>query len=356
MMSISRLMRHVAFLLLAVLVCVSLPQQAIAQAGASTNAGSAESLTNQDVQDINPLEILGRAGEALGIGQNRAGGGEAVVGGSIGESRSGGGSGGERAGGLAGPINILVVLTIITLVPSVMLMCTCFVRIVIVLGLLKQALGTQTLPPPQVIVGLAMFMTILVMSPTIDRINREAIAPYRAGQITSYDELWVKGKQPLREFMLDQIEATGNWSSLYMILNYRGIDTSRPELLTSSDVDMVTLVPAFMLSELKTGFLIGFKVYLPFLVIDIVISSLLISMGMMMLPPVLISLPFKLLLFVLVDGWMLIVGSLMQSFVTRPSAVAPAAQSMLPGLPEWATVLHSCGPPPSLTPFMYVLT
>jgi flagellar biosynthetic protein FliP len=227
--------------------------------------------------------------------------------------------------GLSSSINILVVMTVISLVPSIMLMCTCFVRIMIVLGLVRQALGTQTLPPPQVIVGLSLFMTLLVMAPTMDRINKEAIVPYRAGQITDYDTLWNKAKQPLRDFMFDQINATGNTSSVYMVLNYRGIDTSEPDKLSEDDVDMVSLIPAFMLSELKTGFLLGFKVYLPFLVIDIVISSLLISMGMMMLPPVLISLPFKLLLFVLVDGWTLVVGSLMQSFVTHP--IAPAAHA-----------------------------
>jgi flagellar biosynthetic protein FliP len=134
----------------------------------------------------------------------------------------------------------------------------------------------------------------------------------------------------MRDFMFDQIEATGNWSSVYMMLNYRGIDTSEPEKLSTDDVDMISLIPAFMLSELKTAFLIGFKVYLPFLVIDMVIASLLISMGMMMLPPVLISTPFKLLLFVLVDGWTLVVGSLMTSFVTHPVRAAALLEGITP--------------------------
>jgi flagellar biosynthetic protein FliP len=263
--------------------------------------------------DSNPLTILSRAGEAVGTrGDNAA------------SSKSG--------GGLSGPINIMVVLTVISLAPSIMLMCTCFVRIMIVLGLVKQALGTQTLPPPQVIVGLSLFMTLLVMAPTMDRIHKEAVLPYRTGEIRDYDTLWARGKQPLRDFMFDQIEATGNWSSVYMVLNYRGIDTSEPAKMSTADVDMISLVPAFMLSELKTGFLLGFKVYLPFLVIDIVISSLLISMGMMMLPPVLISLPFKLLLFVLVDGWTLVVGSLMRSFVTHPDVHANVTTAMGEGM------------------------
>ncbi|HPO92622.1 MAG TPA: flagellar type III secretion system pore protein FliP, partial [Phycisphaerales bacterium] len=225
-------------------------------------------------------------------------------------------------GGLSGPINVLVLLTVITLVPSIMLMTTCFVRIVVVLGLVKQAMGTQTLPPPQVILGLSLFMTLVVMSPTLDRLHKEAIVPYNNGEVRDYGVLWERARRPIRDFMFDQIEATGNWSSVYMMLNYRGIDTSEPDKLTTDDVDMVSLIPAFMLSELKTAFLIGFKVYLPFLVIDMVIASLLISMGMMMLPPVLISMPFKLLLFVLVDGWTLIVGSLMTSFTTHPTATA----------------------------------
>lgn len=283
-----------------------------------------ESADSADFSSTNPLSILGRVGDTL----------TAVRGGN-----SGGSGGEEGPGGLSTSINILVVLTVVSLAPSIMLMCTCFTRILIVLGLLKQALGTQSLPPPQVTVGLAMFMTLLVMAPTLDRLNTEAIQPYHTGAIRDYDTLWAKARQPLRDFMFDQIEATGNWSSVYMVLNYRGIDTSEPAKLSTSDVDMISLIPAFMLSELKTAFLIGFKVYLPFLVIDMVISSLLISMGMMMLPPVLISLPFKLLLFVLVDGWTLVVGSLMQSFVTHPVRVPPA-----PSAPS-ATTSHLLADP-----------
>jgi flagellar biosynthetic protein FliP len=248
---------------------------------------------------INPLEVLNAAGAALPGAESSASA--------------------PAKGGLSTAINILIVLTVITLAPSIMLMTTCFMRILIVLGLLRQAMGTQSVPPPQVITALALFMTLLVMAPTLDRINSEAIAPYRAGQITDYDELWNKAKQPLRDFMFDQIEATGNWSSLYMVLEYRGIDTSEPEKLTRADVDMVSLIPAYMLSELKTAFLMGFRIYLPFLVIDMVISTMLIAMSMMMLPPVLISLPFKLLLFVLVDGWTLLIGGLMNSFVQAGS-------------------------------------
>ena len=235
-------------------------------------------------------------------------------------------------GGLSAALNVMILLSVITLVPSIILMSTSFVRILIVLGLLRQAMGTQSLPPPQVITGLALFMTLLVMAPTFDRVYTEALDPYQRGEIRDYDTLWDNAKQPLRDFMFDQIEATGNWSSLFMILNYRGVDTSDPGSLTRSDVDMVTLVPAYMLSELKTAFLMGFRVYLPFLVIDMVIASMLISMSMMMLPPVLISLPFKLLLFVLVDGWQLVVGGLLMSFARE--GVSPRLSS------ETAMLLH----------------
>jgi flagellar biosynthetic protein FliP len=224
-------------------------------------------------------------------------------------------------GGLSGALNILLLLTILTLAPAMLVLCTCFTRIVIVLSLLRQALGTQNLPPSQVIVGLSLFITFVVMAPTAQRVYEDGIRPYAQGEITDYDIAWQRARQPVRDFMFNQIEATGNWSGVYMILNYRGVDTSEPERITYADVDMLTLVPAFILSELKTAFLMGFKVYLPFLVIDLVISSLLISMGMLMLPPVLISLPFKLLLFVLVDGWQLVVGGLMLS-VHQPDVLA----------------------------------
>ncbi|HYE62867.1 MAG TPA: flagellar type III secretion system pore protein FliP [Phycisphaerales bacterium] len=263
-------------------------------------AGPLLSLPTTTATDaLNPLQMIDSAARVLPGGNTSS-------------------SDGEKPG-LSTALNILVVLTVVALAPSIMLMCTCFVRILIVLGLLRQAMGTQSVPPPQVTTALALFMTLLVMAPTLDRINAEAIVPYRQGEIKDYDELWNKAKQPLRDFMFNQIEATGNWSSLYMILEYRGVDTSEPEKLSRADVDMISLVPAYMLSELKTAFLMGFRIYLPFLVIDMVISTMLIAMSMMMLPPVLISLPFKLLLFVLVDGWTLVVGGLMHSFAQTGS-------------------------------------
>jgi flagellar biosynthetic protein FliP len=265
--------------------------------------------TPADSLNLNPVQIMGSAAEMLP--QN-------------------GGTGGERPRGLSTVMNIMILLTVITLAPSIILMTTCFVRILVVLSLIRQAIGTPSLPPPQVMTALALFMTLLVMAPTADRMYKEAVVPYQQGQITDYDTLWDKAKAPIRDFMFDQIEATGNWSGLYMILNYRGVDTSHPETLKRADVDMIALVPAYMLSELKTSFLMGFRVYLPFLVIDMVISTMLISMSMMMLPPVMVSLPFKLLLFVLVDGWQLVVGSLISSFVQPGSPAHAAATFLLP--------------------------
>jgi flagellar biosynthetic protein FliP len=243
----------------------------------------------------NPFSILQQAGEAI----PRSG--------SVDED-------GNTNSGLSASLSIVLLLTVLSLAPAILVMCTSFTRIIVVLSLLRQALGTQSLPPSQVIVGLSLFMTFLIMAPTIERVNAEALQPLNAGQIDQV-EAWSRARQPLRDFMFDQIEYTDNWDDVYMILNYRGVDTSEPQNLDADrDVDMLTVVPAFMLSELKTAFLIGFRLYLPFLVIDMVIASVLISMGMMMLPPILISLPFKLLLFVLVDGWQLVAGNLLNSF------------------------------------------
>jgi len=268
------------------------------------------------VTEINPLNVLNDAGNLINGASN--------AGGSI------NGSGSTSNGGISVALNIMMLLTVISLVPSIMLMTTSFVRIMVVLALLRQALGTQSLPPAQVITGLALFMTALVMKPTIDRVWDEAVVPYQNGEISDVDVLWERASTPMRDFMFDQIEATDNWSSLYMVLNYQGVDTSEPETIKRSDVSTMSLVPAYMLSELKVSFLMGFRVYLPFLVIDMVIASLLISMSMMMLPPVLISLPFKLMLFVMVDGWSLIVGSLLESFVQEGDSVrASAATAMV---------------------------
>jgi flagellar biosynthetic protein FliP len=212
---------------------------------------------------------------------------------------------------LSSALQLIILLTVLSLAPAILIMMTSFTRIVIVMSLLRQALGTQQLPPNQILVGLSLFMTFLVMRPTWEKVNNQALQPYLSGRIEQKAALEL-AQQPLREFMIKQIEKGENYEDVYMFAKAAG----QPEPKTWGEVGTLTLIPAFVLSELKTAFILGFKIYLPFLIIDMVISAVLISMGMMMLPPVLISLPFKLLLFVLVNGWHLITGSLMGSFVT----------------------------------------
>jgi flagellar biosynthetic protein FliP len=207
-------------------------------------------------------------------------------------------------------MQIVILLTVLSLAPAILIMMTSFTRIIIVLGLLRQALGTQQLPPNQVLMGLALFMTFIVMGPTFQRVNDEAIQPYMKG-IQDQKQAIQSAVVPLRMFMVNQIRRSDNDQDVLLFTEVAHL----PRPHKWEDVGTMTIIPAFMLSELKTAFYLGFKVYLPFLIIDMVISSVLISMGMMMLPPALISLPFKLLLFVLVDGWHLITGSLMLSFV-----------------------------------------
>jgi flagellar biosynthetic protein FliP len=213
--------------------------------------------------------------------------------------------------GLSSTIQVMLLLTVLSLAPAILLMTTCFVRIVVVLGLLRQAIGTQQLPPSQVITAMALFLTLLIMTPVWKQVYDEAIIPYTENQI-SVEEAWSRGVQPIRRFMSMQITRTDNSDDVWLFMNYLPSGQSMPK--TYEEVPLQVLLPAFMLSELKTAFLIGFQVYLPFLILDMVVASVMVSMGMLMLPPVLISLPFKLLLFVLVDGWHLVVGMLMESF------------------------------------------
>lgn len=212
-------------------------------------------------------------------------------------------------------MQIIILLTVLSLAPSILIMMTSFTRIIIVLSLLRQAMGTQQLPPNQIVIGLALFMTFLVMGPTWQRVNDEALQPYLNGEMSQQEAL-ARAQVPVRDFMIAQIVESGNEEDVLLFADRLKASETDPDPQTFDDIGTMTLIPGFVLSELKTAFLLGFKVYLPFLIIDMVISSILISMGMMMLPPVLISLPFKLLLFVLVDGWRLITGSLMGSFVT----------------------------------------
>ena len=208
---------------------------------------------------------------------------------------------------LESTLQILIMLTILSLAPSILIMVTSFTRIVVVFHFLRTALGTQTTPPNQVIVGLALFITIAIMSPVFTEVNTKAIKPYTAGKIKQ-EQAIEKGLSPLREFMLKQTREKD--LKLFMDLNKKSAD----DIKDYDDIPITIVIPAFIISELRAAFIIGFLIYLPFIVIDMVVSSVLMSMGMMMLPPTTISLPFKLLLFVLADGWNLVIGQLVNSF------------------------------------------
>ncbi len=209
-------------------------------------------------------------------------------------------------GNFSATLRMLLVLTIITLSPSILIMLTSFTRCVIVLHFVRAAIGTNTAPPNQILIGLALFLTLFIMSPVITTIKTEAIDPFDAGEITQ-DEAIEAAIEPVREFMYSQTQT----KDLDLFCDISGITYEEDDY---DSVPFTIVVPAFILSELRTAFIIGFLIYIPFIVIDMVVASVLMSMGMMMLPPTTISLPFKILLFVLVDGWNLVIGSLVKTF------------------------------------------
>ncbi len=216
---------------------------------------------------------------------------------------------GQGAGGASYsvPVQTLLFFTALSFIPALLLLMTGFTRIVIVLSLVRQALGTQAAPPNQVIIGMSLFLTFFVMSPTLDRVYEQAYAPFSANQI-AFDEALKRGEVPMREFMLKQTRQ----SDVQLFAKLAKL----PADVKSENVPLRVLVPAFVTSELKSAFQIGFMIFIPFLIIDMIVASVLMSLGMMMLSPVLVALPFKLMLFVLADGWNLLLGSLAASFVT----------------------------------------
>ncbi len=202
-------------------------------------------------------------------------------------------------------LQILVVLTILSVAPAILLMTTGFTRIVIVLSFMRQAMGTQSAPSNQIVVGLALFLTFFIMAPVFNQINDQALQPYLDKKI-SQEQALEEAVQPMRQFMFSQVAE----KDLQLL-----VDISKsPQPDNQADISLMTLIPAFMLSELKRAFQMGFLLFVPFLMVDMIVASILMSMGMMMLPPIIVSLPFKILLFVLVDGWSLVIGSLVQSF------------------------------------------
>jgi flagellar biosynthetic protein FliP len=215
------------------------------------------------------------------------------------------GDGSNDPGKVAVVMQLLLLLTVLSLAPAVLMMLTSFTRIVVVLSILRHALGTQQMPANQIIIGLALFLTFFIMTPVWQKVNSDAIQPYMNEEIST-QQAFDKATEPIRDFMLKQTRD----KDLGLFIKISG--GKKPD--KPADVSLTALIPAFVISELNTAFQIGFLIYIPFLVIDMVVASILLSMGMMMLPPIMISLPFKLLLFVLVDGWFLIIGSLVQSF------------------------------------------
>jgi len=211
----------------------------------------------------------------------------------------------KEGGDAAVSLQIIFLLTILSLAPSILIMMTSFTRIVVVLSFLRTAIGTQQMPPNQLIIGLSLFLTFFVMAPVWDRVNDDAIQPLVEDQIP-YTEALDKGMEPIREFMLKQTRQKD------MALFVRMAQIKQPR--NHKEIPNSVLIPSFIISELRTAFQIGFILFIPFLVIDLVVSSILLSMGMMMLPPIMVSLPFKILLFVLVDGWNLLIQSLVKSF------------------------------------------
>lgn len=211
----------------------------------------------------------------------------------------------SQSGQVATGLQIVALLTVLSLAPAILVMMTSFTRIVVVLGFVRRALSTNEVPPTQVLIGLSLFLTFFVMAPTWNQLYKDSLRPYFDNRIT-VQEAFKKAETPVREFLFKNTRK----NDLALFVRLAGVQRPR----TMADVPTYVLIPSFMVSELQTAFLIGFIIYIPFLIIDMVVSSVLLSMGMMMLPPVIVSLPFKIILFVLVDGWNLIIGSLVRSF------------------------------------------
>lgn len=216
---------------------------------------------------------------------------------------------------VSGTFKTILLLAVISLAPAIAMMTTSFVRIVIVLGILRQALGAQQIPSTQIVTALALFMSFLIMSPVWNEVKTEAIDPYTSGETEmTLTEAWEKGSRPIKRFMSRQIDAAGNVDDIWLFYKHLPESSRQQRPETFDDIPIQVLLPAFMISELKIAFLIGFQVLMPFLIIDLVVTSVTTSLGMIMLPPTMVSLPLKLIMFVLVDGWNLIVGMLMESF------------------------------------------
>ena len=275
-----------AALMITVVLALSCPSEAY--------AAPAE---QQDAEEINSLNVTSTPGEGEKATSDNNNGIHIIY--------------NNDEGNMSGSIKIFLMLTIITLAPSILIMLTSYTRIIIVLHFLRSALGTQTAPPNQVLIGLALFLTFFIMQPVFTQVNDNSIKPLDAGEITQ-EEAFEAGMEPIREFMFGQTQRKD--INMFCEIAQISYDPSADLDEIKADVPNSVLIPSFIISELRTAFIIGFLIYIPFIVIDMVVASVLMSMGMMMLPPTTISLPFKILLFILADGWNLVIKNLVQTF------------------------------------------
>ncbi len=306
--ALSTIVRNLVPLLISLLTCV-----------AAVRTTTAQDRTNESIERAQQMRANNPAAQAFDGGELPAGTEDTRPGAGgldrLADQLSGGPEAWVSPRGLTSSLQILLLLTILSLAPAILLMTTCYVRVIVVFGLLKQALGSQQLPPSQVITSISLFVTLFVMTPVWTEVYRESIEPYtQTGSRMTAAEAWNRGVAPVRNFMARQIDMADNHDDVHLFYSRYAPDSPAPS--DFDDVPLQVLLPAYMLSELKVAFLMGFKIYLPFLILDIVIAAVTVSMGMMMLPPALISTPFKLLLFVLVDGWRLVVAMLLDSFGT----------------------------------------
>lgn len=260
-------------------------------------AASTETASGRDAEDIGSLNVTSTPGEGEKSTSDNNNGLHIIY--------------NNDEGSVSADIKIFLVITIIALAPSILIMLTSYTRIIIVLHFLRSAIGTQTSPPNQVLIGLALFLTIFIMQPVFTQVNENAIKPLDAGEITQ-EEAFEAGMEPIREFMFGQTQRKdiNMFCEIAQISYDPGADLDQ----IKADIPNSVLIPSFIISELRTAFIIGFLIYIPFIVIDMVVASVLMSMGMMMLPPTTISLPFKILLFILADGWDLVIKNLVQTF------------------------------------------
>ena len=283
----------VSFAFAALMICAAL----LLSHPGIVHAASTGTASGRDAEDIGSLNVTSTPGEGEKSTSDNNNGLHIIY--------------NNDEGSVSADIKIFLVITILALAPSILIMLTSYTRIIIVLHFLRSAIGTQTSPPNQVLIGLALFLTLFIMQPVFTQVNENAIKPLDAGEITQ-EEAFEAGMEPIREFMFGQTQRKD--INMFCEIAQISYDPSADLDQIKADIPNSVLIPSFIISELRTAFIIGFLIYIPFIVIDMVVASVLMSMGMMMLPPTTISLPFKILLFILADGWDLVIKNLVQTF------------------------------------------